>query len=303
MKKLLVVLTLVMFVVALTLPVMGEIPDPAVGDGYHQVYKWNGTAWVVLGTLERYCEMYSDTPEGPNQWNFWSAKGTTPCTGPYQNPEPMKPLQKYFLNELHLFPWVKVVINETRLIWDVFKPGDYMSKAFVIAMQANCPVLIHFGNGTFNVPTGFDLATNKIVVGPYEKEDDAKNKFEDKNRTGSLLPEEKAELSGTPPDVIEVWWWWVEGTQASWDDGHYMTETPPGKGADGRPIEGPSPEGGWPTAWVPAPDMNGDYTIIPDSEDLHVAKYIAFYEDILVEDCDSEGKYIDEFVISICPDP
>lgn len=296
MKRSLVALILVMFVVGLALPAMA-IPEP-VGDGYHEVYTWDG-AWVPLPEFERYCEMYSDRPEGPNQYNFLSAKGTEPCEGPYQAPEaPANPLQKYFVNELRLFPWVKVWINQTNLVWDVFKPGNYMSKAFVLAIQANCPVLMHLGSGTFNIPSGFDPEENKITVEEYEKEDVPKNAFDDKWRTESLLPPPKDELSGTPDDVIDVWWWWIETDAASWTDGHYMTETPPDKG-----VVVPSPEGGFPEGWVPAPVVNCDWTIIPDSEELHVGTYIAFYEDILVEECDSEGKYIDEFVISICPDP
>lgn len=302
MKKLLVALTVVIFAVGLALPAVADIPDPAVGDGYHEVYTWDGTAWVPLPTLERYCEMYSDVPEPLNQYNFASAKGTTPCTGPYQNPEAPKPLQKHFVNYLHLFPWIKCVINQTRLIWDVFKPGNYMSKAFVMALQANCPVLIHFGSGKFpvEVPMAFDSGypatmNGKIVTGPFEKPDTPENTFDDKKRIGSLLPKGNP---GTDPDVVEVWWWWTQGTLKSWDEGHFMTETPPNKGDIG-----PSPTGAEPTQWVPAPEMNCDYTIINDSKELHDVKFISFYEDIYVEPCDSEGKYIDEFVITICPDP
>lgn len=289
MKKLLVALTMVIFVVGLA---VGAVAAP----GYHEVYEWDGSAWVPLDVAERYAEMYSDTPTTLNQYNFFSAKGTTPCTGPYQNPEAPLPLEKRFKNYLHLFPWIKVLVNETKLIWDVFKPGNYMSKAFVMKVQANAPVLIHFGAGSFPKPTGFTggYDDGQITMGTATPTG-TEFAFDDKPRTGSLLPKGNP---GTTPDAIDVYWWWVVGTEESWTLGHFMTETPPDK------LDiGPSPTGPFPTQWVPAPLMNSDFTIITDSDDLHEGIYISFYEDILVEECDSEGKYIDEFVISICPDP
>ena len=295
MKKLLVALTVAVFLVGLALPAMA-IPDPAVGDGYHEVYTWDGTAWVPLPVLERYCEMFSKI-SNIEQWNFESDPAATVCSGPYLPPEPEDPIQKHIYNYAHVFPWIKIHFNQTRLIWDVFKPGNYMAKAFIIGLQANTPVLIHFGAGTFKTPDAFvDGQDGKITFRDETKEgEDAA--FGDKKRLYSLL-DKPADVSGTPPDVIDVMWWWVQGDVDDWDDPHYMTDAVPAKT---NVVD--SPKGPFPAGWVKAPNLNSDYTIVKDSDELHVAKFIVFYEDIEVEPCDSEGKYFDKFVISITPDP
>ncbi len=190
-----------------------------------------------------------------------------------------------------------IVSNE--LVWDIFKPGDYMGKAFMIALQANCPVLVHFGSGgPFKVPKSFDFnpkdKDGKIVLGDLTIPDLPANTADDKQWQYSML--DKGSI-GTSPDVIDVMWWWTLGTKADYDEPHYMTNVVPGKD---NVVD--SPHGPFPPGWVRAPGMNCDYTIIPEDVD-HEYQYIIFYEDIDVEACDSEGKYFDAFVITIVPDP
>ena len=285
MKKLLVALTGVIFVVALALPAMA---------GYHQVYEFD----PIYGWIDEpdgHCEMFSKTPKDC-QYSFKSDPRAVVCSDTYWPPIVEAPVQVDIANYLHLFPYIEWWINETELIWDVFKPGNYMAKAFVIKLKANCPVHVHFG--TFEnlpVPDGFADGQDGMITWHPETKTGDDNAFDNKQREYSMLGKE---LPGTPPDVIDVWWWWCDGSEADWINAHIMTNVVPDKGDIG-----PSPSGPFPTQWVPAPAMNCDYTVFQDTEDLHFGEYITFYEDIYVEDCDSEGKYIDKFAITIVPDP
>lgn len=299
MKKLVVALTVVIFAVGLALPVMAVPPD--VSNSYHVVYEYVAPSWVEIDPGLRYAEMFSKI-SNIEQYRFESAEGTVPGTataGVYQDPEPELPLQKTIINRLHLFPWIDVHFNETLLIWDIFKPGNYMAKAFVIWFRANCPVFIHFGHGTFDVPVSFlgGEDNGEIVLGPYTKTEVPEHCVGDKERQRSLLPKIPPN-PGTDPDVIDVMWWWTEGSVDDWNRSHLMTNVVPKKTEIGG-----CPAGTFPIKWVPASIMCSNYTVIPDTDDLHVGKYITFYEDIDVEYCDSEGKYLEEFVITICPDP
>jgi len=301
MKKLLVALTMVIFVIGLVLPTVALEP-PAIDDGYHEVYEYDYAAgvWVPINAIQRVVEMFTQGSQ-IEQYRWESDPAAQVCQGPYFPPEPEDPESNnlFVKNYVHYFPWIEMHIVNNELVWDVFKPGDYMAKAFMVGLQANCPVLIHFGSGAFPAPTGFEFdPTNKdghILFGDKEIDDTPENAVEDKEWLYSMLNKGS---EGTPPDVIDVMWWWVQGTQADWDDPHYMTNAVPAKDN-----VVPSPHGPFPTGWVRAPEMNCDYTIVPDTEELHEGKYIIFYEDINIETCDSEGKYFDEFVITIVPDP
>jgi len=182
------------------------------------------------------------------------------------------------------------------LIWDVFKPGNYMAKAFVIKLKANCPVHVHFGTFTdLDVPIGFEDGQDGMITWAEKTKDGPENAFGNKEWDYSMLGKD---LTGTPPDIIDVWWWWCDGSVDDWTNAHIMTNEVPDKG-----LTQDSPTGEFPDLWVAAPDMNCDYTVFEDTVDLHDGEYITFYEDIYVEDCDSEGKYIDEFAITMIPDP
>jgi len=56
---------------------------------------------------------------------------------------------------------------------------------------------------------------------------------------------------------------------------------------------GPNPD-----QWKRASDMNGQVIAIPD---IDVWKYLAFFENIKVENSDSEGKYFEQFSITVAP--
>ena len=306
MKKLLVAVTMAVFVVGLALPAAAAIPDPACGpNGYHEVYEfdWEARTWKPINPLLRYCEMFSKL-SNIEQYRFESNPAATICSPDYLNPEAEDPLQKTIVNRLHLFPWIDIHFNQTELIWDVFKPGNYMAKAFIIGLAANCAVHIHFGSGTFDVP---DVLVDGQDNGHIKFREETKPEelavmIGDKEREYSLLSKESP---GTPEDVIDVMWWWVQGSVEDWDEPHKMTadgEQHPYKVPDKDNVVD-SPHGPFPEGWVPADKMNCDYTVLKDSDKLHDAKYIVFYECIEVEPCDSEGKYLDEFVITIFPDP
>jgi len=302
MKKLLVSLMAVILVLGLSLPAMALDP-PAIDDGYHQVYvyDWATGTWEVIDPIYKPCEVFSQGSQ-IEQYRWESDPAAKVCSGPYLPPEPEKPESNNLLvkNYVHYFPWIDMHIVSNEMVWDVFKPGDYMSKAFMIGLKANCGVLVHFGaGGPFPVPVSFEFdpldKNGHIVLDDYSVPDVPENAVDDKQRLYSML---KEGLPGTPPDVVNTMYWWVQGTQADWDDPHFMTNEVPDK--DNVVT---SPTGKPPTGWVKAPDLNCDYTIYPDSEEMHKGKYIIFYEDIDIGECVSEGKYFDEFVITIVPDP
>lgn len=290
---------MVIFVVGLALPGVAVEPQP-IDDGYAEVYEWTGTAWMLLNPAERECELYLQGSQH-EQYRWQSDTAAEICFGPYYppHPEPLRSNDLFVKNYLHYFPWIEMVIWNNDIVWDVFKPGDYMGKVFMLYLQANCPVLIHFGSGTFPAPIGFDFdpldKDGKIISGEVTIPDTGPTSADNKWWQYSMLKETNI---GTFPDEIEVMYWWEQGTVDDWLDPHYVTTTVPLKT---NVVD--SPKGPFPAGWVKAPTLNCDYTIIPDSLELHDAKYIMFYEDINVEPCDSEGKYFDEFVITIVPDP
>jgi len=302
MKKLLVSLMAVIFVLGLSLPAMA-IDPPTIDDGYHQVYvfDWATGIWEVIDWQTKECEVFSQGSSF-QQYRWESDPDAEPCAGPYLPPEPEAPESNNLIvkNYVHYFPWIDMHIVSNEMVWDVFKPGDYMSKAFMIGLKANCGVLIHFGSGgPFPVPANFVFdpldKNGHIEFVDYSVPITPEKTVDDKQRLYSML---KEGLPGTPPDVVETMYWWVQGDLDDWNDPHYMTNLVPAKD---NVVD--SPHGPFPTGWVRAPDMNCDYTIVPDEVLLHEGKYIIFYEDIELDECVSEGKYFDEFVITIVPDP
>ena len=132
MMKKLVVLVVAVFVVGLG---AAGLAAP----GYHEVYKYDYATGMWVLTED--CEMFSqDSDSDTYRWE--SAEGVGPCYPTYVEPTPEPPVQFDILNHVHLFPWIEAHISETHLTWDIFMPGDYMAKTFIIQLQANCPVQI-----------------------------------------------------------------------------------------------------------------------------------------------------------------
>ena len=278
MKKL-IVLTLVAFLLGLAVPALAA---------YHQVYTPDGNgSWRTAGHTE--CEMFSEDSDG-DVYAWQSAEGAEVGSEPYKNPTVHGPIQFDIINHAHVFPWIDADITETHLTWDIFQPGDYMAKTFIIQLRANCPVQIHLGGGTWDVPTEFvgGKENGHILPGPFTKEGDDEM-IGDKIREYSLLG--KDEISGTPPDEIEVRYYWYTAYGEKPDTSTISDE----EFADMPPKED----------WPLGRDLNCESITILDTEELHEEgqTHIVFFEDLDVEACDSEGKYVDLFAITITPDP
>lgn len=285
MKKLLVALTMVAFVVALA---ASALADP----GYHAVYKHTASGtWEITDE----CEMYSKESKSLD-YRWESDETVYPCYPDYLPPKPESPVQFDIYNYAHLFPWIETHITETGLIWDIFMHGDFMAKTFIIQLKANCPVLVHLGGGTWDIPTAFvpedadGYQNGHIEFGPFTKDHDDEM-IGDKVRLYSLLRKDGSTSPGTPPDEIELRWWWYVA---------YGMKPP-------KHLITPEEFGLMPPKdqWVLARNLNCTEIIVPDSDALHIAgnTHIVFFEDLLVEPCDSEGKYLEVFAITITPDP
>ena len=298
MKKLVVASTMVVFLVGLA-------GFALAGPGYHEVYRWGvpNPGWNLTDD----CEMFSEGSK-TLQYRWESAEGVGPCDPEYVEPTPeFPPPQFYIVNHVHLFPWIEVHISETHLTWDIFKPGDYMAKTFIIQLKANCPVLIHMGSGTWDVPVEFvdGKENGHIVSGPITKEGpisvvtahgtftDDDIGMEDKERERGLLydAEGNPKNPGTPPDEIEVrlWWYTAHG------------DKPPAHEITAAEFALMPPKEDWSLAKL----QNCERIIIPDTDELHKLDntHVVFFEDLYVEQCDSEGKYQDIYAITITPDP
>lgn len=263
------------------------------GAVYHEVYKWNGVNWVVA-TNEQ-ATMFSES-EDSQEFRF-SSSGS-PSFPVYLSPDPGN-LGQFLLENVvqvhsssHCFPnpWIEVWISETELIWDVFKPGSFMAKAFIIGVKAHGPVQVLFGSGTIKIPDSFDPAAHTVIWKDWTKPAIEENTVEDIERAGSLLSNKNEE--GTPLDAINInYWWYVAGEKPDlhrWDS----TVEPP---VPAQSNIGPNPD-----QWKQASDMNGRVIII---RDIGVWKYLVFFENLKVESSDSEGKYFEQFSISIAPTP
>ena len=277
MKKLGVALTVVVFLVGLGVPALAH-PDP----GYHEVYAWVEGRWV----LTKDCEMYSKLSK-TLQYRWESDEAAVPCYPDYLPPHPEAVTQFDIYNYAHLFPWIDAHISETHLTWDIFKPGDYMAKTFIIQIQANCDVLIHLGGGTWEIPTAFEGGPQDghIVFGEFTK-DDEDELIGDKVRQYSLLCKDS---EGTPPDEIVVRLWC-----------YIAKDKPPAHEITDAEFGMMPPK----ADWLLARDSNCTSISIPECEQLHYEDTnVVFFEDLEVERCDSEGKYLDVFAVTITPDP
>lgn len=282
MKKVMVLITVGAFLIGVALPALAD-------DGYHEVKEFNSVeGWVKTDKATLYSEG-SDS----GQYRFESE--AAPCFGPYVEPYPQPPVQFDVKNDLHLFPWIEADITEVHLTWDIFKPGDYMAKAFIVQLQANCPVQVHLGTGTWLIPGRLidGKLNGHIDLVEFMKEGDD-NEFQDKLRyMGLLRGIDGAEKNpeGTFPDEIEVRWTWYE-VWGDKPDLHFISD-------EELALLPPKDD------WRRAPGLNCESIIVQDSDELHKPEnyHLVFYEDVEIETCDSEGKYQDLFAITITPDP
>jgi hypothetical protein len=301
-----------LFVVVCVVTGMLLMTGAAWAVGYHAVYQQVGNSWQAISgptAPNHHAEMYSGSPDIGNQYQFrsdprWEVGGQTPYA-----PLATDPLVKRIINEVRYYPWLIVSLNETDLIWDIFKPGKYMSKGPLVSLKANCPVAAFVGsyasssgNGRvawwitgspkLQVPHSFDPTTGKITwvdygVPPHSDNTDA---IENKPRTASLI---KDDLSpGTPPDVIDMYWW---GYTANSLTGISELEI---SSEELAKIPGPDSADWYSPAELEDPAA---VELIEDSVPLHKGIYLISFEKLEVEDCDSEGKYYAEFTLFFAP--
>lgn len=251
---------------------------------YHEVYRWDGVNWVVA-TSEQ-ATMFSKT-EDSQQFRFFSSG--SPGSPVYLSPKAGNPCQFLIENVVHHWPnpWIEVWISETKLIWDVFKPGCFMGKAFIIGVKSHARVQILFGSGTIQVPGSFDPAAGTVIWQDWTKSAIEEHMVEDKERAGSLLSNKNQE--GTPPDTIDISYWWYVAHEEP--DHHVWDSTI-------ELVPGQNNVGPGPNRWKRASDMNGRVIII---RDINVWRYLVFFENLKVESSASEGKYFEQFSISIAP--
>jgi len=272
-KKIILTLIVIGSLLHLALPAMAM---------YHEVYKWDGLNWVLV--TDDKATMFSEK-EDNQQYRFFPSG--TPGSSVYLSPQTGNPCQFSIENEVKLHfssthnP--EVWFSETELIWDIFKPGCFMGKAFIIGIKSHYPVQILFGSGTIQIPDSSDPATGTTDwTIPHSEE----YMVEDMERKGSLLNKNQ---EGTPPDTININYWWYEADEIPalhiWDS---ATEPVPE-----QDNVGPNPD-----QWKQASDMNGRVIII---RDIDVWKYLVFFENLKVESSASEGKYFEQFSITVAP--
>jgi len=184
--------------------------------------------------------------------------------------------------------WIKAWISETELFWDVFRPGSYMGKVFIIGIESNGSVQLLLGSGIIQIPY-FDPATGNIAGwGPWQQPSTPENMVEDKKRIKSLLADKNNR--GTPPDTININYWWYESSEkpdpVEWDKAKESVPSQDNVGVA-------------PDQWKRASDMNGQVLFIRDG--YEEGRYLTFFENIKVERSDSEGEYVEEFSICIAP--
>jgi hypothetical protein len=267
-----------------TVAFLAMLVVPALADdtGYHEVYQFDPVAgWVI--NPEQHAELYGQESEH-NQYRWESNPAATICMQPYYPPEPEPPHTKIIYDEAVLFPWIDFDVFERDIHWDIFKPGCYMGKTFQVFLKANTPIQILFGCGTMTVPIGFDPVDNEIEW----ITDDYGECLTDKIRIKSILGIK--DNPGTPPDEIEECLFWYEADARP--DPHRINA------AEMAMIP---PCGG--LGWNCAVDLNGTIWNYPDSDELHQGWWIQFFEELLVETCDSEGKYYKEIFLTVAPDP
>ncbi len=159
-------------------------------------------------------------------------------------------------------PWVEISISGTEFIWDVFKPGRYMALGSVLRITSNVSVVILYGTG------GRDSALGPAV------------------RKSSLLPKN----SGTS-DEIRLWATCLWGTPSSLHAGNPELVPP-----DYRISTNPEDLFSY---WIDFIHLNGYEMIIPESEQLKKGIAFSWYNMISVDSFYSEGRYFEQFVITI----
>ena len=292
-------LTVMVFLQYLAIPAMAM---------YHEVYKWDGLNWTLVtdGKATVFSEgedaqqlRFSPLDSGSSVYH--SSKAGDPGQFLIENVVQVHSfsMHSFSNNSNNCFsnwhchcnccyhPWIEVWISESELIWDVFKPGCFMGKAFIIGVKSYFPVQILFGSGTIKIPGGFDLRNHTFIWKDWTRPTTGEYMMENMERKDSLFSNKNEE--GSPPDTIDINYWWC-----------FADERPDlyewNRAAEPVPVEnnvGPNPD-----QWKRASDMNGQVIAIPD---IDVWKYLAFFENIKVENSDSEGKYFEQFSITVAP--
>jgi hypothetical protein len=269
-------------VIAVALTAMLVVPALADDTGYHEVWEYHPVmGWYI--NPEQHAELYCTESEH-NQYRWESNPAATICMPPYYPPEPEPPHVKIVYDEAVLFPWIDFDVFERDVHWDIFKPGCFMGKTFQVFMRANTPIQILFGCGTLVFPVAFNDTLNEI-----EWDDDFFGEcLTDKIRIKSILG--KVVNPGTPPDEIEECLWWYEAPNRP--DPHRIS-------AAELAMIPPCGHDDW---WC-VNELNGMIWTYPDTDQLHTGWWVQFFEELLVEFCDSEGKYYKEIHMTVCPDP
>lgn len=271
--------------ILIAIAVTGLLVVPALAQddtGYHEVWEYSAVeGWWI--NPERHAELYGWESEH-NQYRWESNPAAAVCFEPYYPPEPEDPHTKIIYDEAVLFPWIDFSVFERNLHWDIFKPGCFMGKSFQLFLRANTPIQVLFGCGTMLFPVGFDPVDNEIEW----DEDEFGECLTDKLRIKSILG--KTANPGTPPDSLEECMWWYEAPDRP--DPHRIN-------AEELAMIPPCGD----DAWFCVDELNGMTWTFADSDDLHEGKWVQFFEELLVEFCDSEGKYYKEIFMTVCPDP
>ena len=163
-------------------------------------------------------------------------------------------------------PWIKVSISETELIWDIFKPGRYMSLGPVLRITSNVAVAILYGAG------GQDTTLGPAI------------------RTGSLLSKRTSNW-GTSDDEIRLWATCLWGAPSSPHAGDPELVPPPDQISN-------NPEDLF-EYWINFVHLDGYQMKLSESEELKKGIAFSCYNMINVNPSNSEGNYFEQFIITI----
>lgn len=177
---------------------------------------------------------------------------------------------RYNMYQIQIIPWLKVSISENELIWDVFKPGNYMALGSVLRIASNVAVAILYGTG------GPDSALGPAV------------------RNGSLLPKTPSN-PGTPPDEIRLWATCLWGEPSSPHVGDPELVPP-----IDQTSTNPGDLFGY---WIDFSYLDRYQMEISESEELKKGIAFSWYNVINADPSNSEGNYFEQFVITISAEP
>ena len=172
----------------------------------------------------------------------------------------------YNTYQVQKYPWVKVSISETELIWDIFKPGRYMSLGPVLRIASNVAVTILYGTGS-----------SHSALGPAV-------------RMSSLLSKSSSRWS-VSDDEIRLWATCLWGTPSHPHAGDPRLVPPPDHISN-------NPEDLF-SYWINFIHLDGYQMRVPESEELRKGIAFSCYNMINVDPCNSEGNYLEQFVITI----